>query len=111
MVVYEVTLVVEPSVADGVERYLRGKHIPEILATGAFAAIRLERADGGVPGAAGGAAGPGARLRTRYEARTREEVEAYLRDHSPAFRADFATWFPTGVAAERAVWWEVESWG
>jgi hypothetical protein len=97
MVVYEVTMDMEPAIAGRVERYMREKHIPEILATGCFASIELER-------------GSDTRLRTRYAARTRSDVDRYLRDHSPRFRADTAAHFPTGLTASREVWSTVEHW-
>ena len=97
MVRYEVVVDVAPALAESFERYMRTKHIPEILATGCFDEIRFERGDGG-------------RFRTAYAAAARAGVERYLAEHTAAFRADFQAHFPEGVAAAREVWTELEAW-
>ena len=97
MIVYEVTLDAEPALVDALERYMRATHIPQILATGCFAAIRFERA---TP----------SRFRTRYGAATRADLDRYLAEHTAHFRADFAAHFPTGVRASREIWEEVQAW-
>lgn len=97
MIRYEVTLEVEPALAAGLEDYMRGKHIPEILATGCFAAIRFERAGEG-------------RFRTSYEAATQADLDRYLARHTGAFRADFLSYFPRGITAVRETWTELERW-
>ena len=97
MVHYEVVVEAAPEVAARFEAYMRGKHIPEILATGCFRDIRLQRGDGG-------------RFRTVYSAETRADLERYLADHTAAFRADFNMHFPDGVSAAREVWTDLEAW-
>ena len=96
-VAYEVTLEVEPELADVVYRELIEHHIPAILATGCFRAIRLEREEDG-------------RIRTRYEAATRADLNRYLAEHTARFRAEFMSRFPTGVRPTRGFWREVEAW-
>lgn len=100
MIRYEVTLDVDPAVApvDAVERYMRDDHIPAIHRTGCFARIRFERA---AP----------TRFRTAYEARTQEDLDRYLREHTERLREDFQAHFPRGVAVSREVWRELEQWG
>ena len=95
--VYEVTMDVAPEQAAALERYMRERHIPEILATRSFVSITFERASA-------------TRFRTRYAGRTRTDVERYLVEHTGRFRADFALHFPSGVVATREVWEAVESW-
>ncbi|MGH7516244.1 MAG: DUF4286 family protein [Gemmatimonadales bacterium] len=96
-VAYEVTLEVEPALLSAVELELQEHHIPAILATGCFGAIRLERlADG--------------RLRTRYEAARHADLERYLAEHTARFRAEFIARFPSGVRASREVWHGVAAW-
>lgn len=106
MIRYEVTLQVPRAVAGQVEAYMRERHIPEILATGAFADIRFDRGDG----AAAAADAEIVVFRTSYHAATRDDLERYLRDHSTALRADFAAHVPSSVTASRAVWGAVEEW-
>ena len=91
MVSYEVRVEVREDLMPDFERYMTGQHLPEILATGCFRAIRFEFLEGG-------------RYRTRYEADAREGVDRYLRDHAPHFRDDFAAHFPEGCSVSREVW-------
>jgi hypothetical protein len=96
-VAYEVTLELDPALTDEVLLELRERHIPAILDTGCFRAIRLERIHD-------------ARLRTRYEAANAADLERYLAEHTARFRADFAARFPTGVRATREIWHGVAEW-
>lgn len=98
MLTYEVTVTVESGLSDEFERYMRSKHIPEILATGCFIRIFFERADSGA-------------FRTRYVGASRVDLERYLRDHAQAFRGDFAEHFPSGAVAQRENWTLVEQFG
>lgn len=97
MVHYEVVVDAEPGVTARFEAYMCEKHIPEILATGCFTEIRLQRGDGG-------------RFRTVYSAESRADLERYLTDHTAAFRADFTAHFPDGVSAAREVWTDLKAW-
>jgi hypothetical protein len=96
-VIYEVTLEVEPALVEAVQRELREHHIPAILATGCFRAIRLERIESG-------------RIRTRYEAARPADLERYLAEHTAQFRADFLARFPAGVRVSRELWHTLEEW-
>jgi hypothetical protein len=98
MLLYEVTLQVVPAVAQRVEEHMRKIHIPAILATGCFQRIRFARASP-------------ARFRTSYQAETQADLDRYLHDHAPAFRAELLAEFPDGFTATREVWTEVEGWG
>jgi hypothetical protein len=96
-ILYEVTVEVEPALADAFVEYMTRKHIPEIYATKCFQRIRFDRA------------GP-TTLRTSYQAATAGDLERYLQHHTAAFRADFAAYFPTGVRVSRVTWNGVASW-
>jgi hypothetical protein len=98
MILYEVTLGVEPSLESRVEDYMRSRHIPAIWATGCFRDIHFYRAASGT-------------FRTAYAADTEAELERYLRDHAPTMRAEFLAEFPTGAALTREVWRERQRWG
>jgi hypothetical protein len=97
MFLYEVTLQVDPALAGKVEDYMRREHIPAIFASRCFVRIRFDQASP-------------ARFRTSYEAQTRADLERYLREHAPTFRADFHVQFPNGVTVTRETWTPLESW-
>ena len=97
MVTYEVALETTPELAAALERYMRERHIPDIMTTGCFTAVHFERSS------------PEA-FRTRYVAATREDLDRYLDAHTPVMRADFAAHFPEGITARRAVWDELQRW-
>ncbi len=94
---YEVTLDVDPAGSDAVEHYFRTTHIPQILATGCFQAIRFERASA-------------SRLRTCYEAATAGDLERYLSQHAEHFRADFRAHAGEVARPSREVWTELQHW-
>lgn len=94
---YEVMVELEPALVEGFLAYMLDKHVPEIFATGCFRSIRLDRA------------GP-TTFRGTYEAATPQDLERYLRDHTAAFRADFAAHFPAGAVVTRVTWTEIASW-
>ncbi|HJW09723.1 MAG TPA: DUF4286 family protein [Holophagaceae bacterium] len=98
MVAYEVTVEVRADLAEAFERYMRTKHIPEILATGCFARIHFERA---AP----------TRFRSRYEAASQGDLDRYLAQHTARFREDFMAHFPEGCMPSREVWSALETWG
>jgi hypothetical protein len=97
MLLYEVTLQVDPALAGAIEEHMRRVHIPEIFATGCFRRIRFDRASA-------------ARFRTSYQADTQADLDRYLREHAPRLRAAFQAEFPEGVVLTREVWIQQEGW-
>jgi hypothetical protein len=79
------------------ERFMREHHIPDLLATGCFEQAELLRA---APG----------RYRVRYRARSQEDLDRYLADHAPRFRAEFQDRLPSGVKLSRETWVDVQRW-
>ena len=97
MVTYEITATVALHLTDAYERYMRERHVPDLLATGHFVAAALTRA---APG----------RYRVRYEAPSDAALERYLAEHAARLRLDFAAHFPEGVELSREVWTALERW-
>jgi hypothetical protein len=97
MITYEVTATVRPDLCERYERFMRERHIPELLETGAFAAATLSRSDPG-------------RFRIRYEAHGQEALARYLAEHAPRLRRDAVEQFPEGVELSREEWTVVASW-
>jgi hypothetical protein len=98
MVLYEVTLDVEPTLAEELADYMRNSHIPAIHQTGCFQRISFQRASA-------------TRYRTSYHSVSLSDLERYLTVHADAFRADFKTHFPAGVTIRRETWSEDTTWG
>lgn len=96
MVTYEITATVDSALAEAYERYMRQRHVPDLLATRCFQAAVFERSQPG-------------RYRLRYQARA-GDLERYLATHAPRLRADFASHFPEGVLVSRETWATVEAW-
>lgn len=90
MLIYEVTATVEPGIADDYERYMRERHIPDLLATGCFAAAFFAK--------------NGNMYRIGYHCDSRNELDAYFADHADRLRADMAAHFPAGIEFSRNEW-------
>lgn len=79
MVIYNVTIKVEPAIAVEWLQWLRQEHIPDILATGLFTNARVfhlletDESDG-------------ITYAIQYEARNRDDYETYLSDHATGMR-------------------------
>lgn len=89
-VTYEVSVFIDPALAERFERYMLDRHIPEVLATGCFTGATLERSSPG-------------EYRTRYEAAADSDVDRYLAQYTADLRADFVAHFPE-ARASRARW-------
>jgi hypothetical protein len=98
MISYEVTLQAQPQLASAVEHFMLESHIPEIFGTGCFREIRFSRASAG-------------RFRTAYQASTQADLDRYVQDHAPGFRAEFLERFPEGVSITRETWVQRGVWG
>lgn len=97
MLTYEITAAVRPDLCDAYERYMRERHIPDLMRTGAFAAASFSRSAAG-------------RYRIRYEARSRQELDSYLTEHAPRLRQHFTDTFPDGIELSREEWSVLETW-
>lgn len=97
MITYEVTQTVRPDLCAAYERYMVDLHVPDLLATGAFA------------GASFGRSAPG-RYRLRYEAKDRAALDRYLTEHASRLRKHVLEKFPAGVESTREEWEVLHAW-
>lgn len=97
MVTYEITATARLDVAEAWDRYMRERHIPELLETGAFLGATLSRSEPG-------------RYRIRYEARSREALDRYLAEHAARLRKHHQEMFPSGVEVSREEWEVLATW-
>jgi hypothetical protein len=95
MLIYEVTAVAAAGLSGDFERYMRGEHIRDVLATGYFTGAAFFRTSEN-------------RYCIRYDARSEEDLDRYLASDAPRLRADFLAHFPDGVEVSREIWKEVE---
>jgi len=96
MIVYEVTATVADEHRAEYERYIRDRHIPDLMKTGCFDGAAIERSAQG-------------RYRVRYIAPSRDELDRYMTDHAPRLRADFVEHFPSGADLSREEWIVLET--
>lgn len=89
-ILYEISAGVREDLAEDFEQYMNERHIPDVLATGAFESATFVRAGSG-------------RYRITYIA-SRENLAGYLRDHAPRLRAHVAETFPGGLELSREEW-------
>jgi hypothetical protein len=90
-VIYEITAHVRGDLCEAYERYMRGQHIPDLLATGYFVSASFTRSVEG-------------RYRISYALRAQETLNEYLAREAPRLRGDFESHFPEGVELTREVW-------
>lgn len=89
MLIYEITATVDDKLVTDYEKYMTERHIPDLLATGHFAAAFFAKS--------------GNVYRIGYHADSREQFDTYIADHADRLRADFADHFPTGVEVSREI--------
>ena len=97
MIIYEITAIVRADLIEKYEKYMRERHIPDLLETGCFRAASFS-------------CGEGNRYRIRYEAPDQNALDEYLKNDAARLRADFLEHFPEGVKVSREVWEVLESW-
>jgi len=97
MVTYEITTTVRADLCEAYEQYMREKHIPDLLETGAFAEASLGRSTAG-------------RYRIWYEAHDRNALDRYLAGHVPRLRGHLLQTFPAGVDVTREEWTVLGTW-
>ena len=97
MVIYEITAVVQAELAEEYEKYMRERHIPDLLATGHFCSAYFTRSAKN-------------RYRIQYHARDQNALDVYLKREANRLRADFLAHFPEGVELARAVWNVLQAW-
>ncbi len=89
MLIYEITVVIEPDLTAEFERFMTDRHIPDLLATGRFTAAFFARS--------------GREYRIGYHCNSKADLDYYLANDAEGFRADFASHFPDRVSVSRKV--------
>jgi len=89
MFLYEVTATVNGEVALDFELYMTERHIPELLATGHFAAAFFAK--------------NGAQYRIGYHANSQQDLDHYFAQHADRLRSDLLQRFPRGIVFSRQI--------
>lgn len=92
-VVYNVTVSVDPEIAEDWANWMQEKHIPEVMQTGAFAESRFCKINGEEEGVTTYA--------TTYIAHSQEALDEYAQKFAPALQADHKARFEGRFAAFR----------
>lgn len=97
MMIYEITTTVRADLIGSYEKYMREKHIPDLLVTGFFSGAKFTRAGEN-------------RYRIQYEALDQTALNKYLKTEAARLRADFVAHFGEGVELSRENWEVVQVW-
>lgn len=89
MLIYEVTATVDDELVADYESYMTDRHVPEILATGYFAAAFVAKS--------------GNTYRIGYHADSQELFDGYIANEAERLREDFSKHFPRGIEVSRQV--------
>jgi hypothetical protein len=96
-VLYEITAAVNAELIEKYEKYMRERHIPDLLATGRFIGAKFTRSSEN-------------RYRIVYEAHDQKSLDNYLEKEAAILRADFQQHFPSGVELSRENWIVLQEW-
>ena len=97
MVIYEITAVVQAELIEAYEKYMRERHIPDLLATGYFRGAYFTRSAEN-------------HYRIQYHAHDQKSLDEYLETDANRLRADFLVHFPKGIELVREIWEIVQVW-
>ena len=88
---YEVFITVRTDLQEAFESFMIAIHIPDVMSTGVFSNARFAMLEPG-------------RYKASYTAASQEDLDTYLRDHSPRLRDDVTSHFPEGLVISREKW-------
>lgn len=96
-VIYEITAVVKAKSVKDYEKYMRERHIPDLIETGYFRGAKFTRSSEN-------------RYRIQYEAYDQKSLDEYLKTSAEQLRTDFNAHFPEGVDVFRENWEVLQNW-
>jgi hypothetical protein len=95
MILYNVTVSIDPAISDEWLEWMRSKHIPDVMATGCFVESRLSRVHGEEEG--------GVTYSVMYLAPSQEKIDEYREIHAPALQKDHSERYSGRFAAFRTL--------
>jgi hypothetical protein len=93
MILYNVTVSIDPAISEEWLAWMRSTHIPEVMATGCFVESRLSRVQGEEEG--------GLTFAITYLSLNQEKLDEYQEKHAPLLQKDHSEKFNGRFAAFR----------
>ncbi|MES2798417.1 MAG: DUF4286 family protein [Bacteroidota bacterium] len=93
MILYNVTVSIDPTVAEDWLAWMRSHHIPDVMATGCFTESRLSRVHGEEDS--------GVTYAITYLSPSQEKMDEYQKTHAPVLQKDHSARFDGRFAAFR----------
>ena len=90
MIIYEITAKVQDELVEKFERFMKEKHIPDLVKTGKFESGDIIKLSPG-------------QYQISYVTKSRKLLDVYLREDADELRKDFIKHFPTGVELSRKI--------
>ncbi len=97
MIIYEITATVREDLIEEYEKYMRERHIPDLLETGFFVRAFFTRSNEN-------------RYRVQYHAPDQTALDNYLKAKADDLRSDFLKNFPDGIEVSRENWEILQIW-
>lgn len=97
MIIYEITAIVREDLIEAYEKYMRERHIPDLLETAFFVAAFFTRSGEN-------------RYRVQYHAHDQQSLDEYLQTKAEFLRRDFLAHFGEGVTVSRENWEVLQRW-
>ncbi|MEN9401104.1 MAG: hypothetical protein RL632_2207 [Bacteroidota bacterium] len=95
MILYNVTVSVDPEIAEDWLSWMRSTHIPEVMATGCFLESRISRVHGEEDG--------GLTYAITYLSPSQAHMDTYSQTHAPLLQRDHSERYAGKFAAFRTV--------
>lgn len=97
MIIYEITAIVSKDLIEEYEKYMRERHIPDLIETGFFARAFFTRSENH-------------RYRIQYHAHDEKSLDEYLKTKAEFLRTHFLETFPEGIELSRENWEILQEW-
>lgn len=95
MILYNVTVSIDPSISAEWVEWMRSKHIPDVMATGCFIESRISRVHGEEEG--------GFTYAITYLAPSQEKMDEYQQKHAPVLQQEHSQKYSGKFAAFRTI--------
>jgi hypothetical protein len=95
MILYNVTVSIDPAIADEWLEWMRSRHIPDVMATGCFLESRISRVHGEEEG--------GLTYAITYLSPSQEKIDEYRVTHAPELQKEHSERYAGRFAAFRTI--------